>query len=87
MASPEQHPVRKLFDAGLPIILNTDDPALFGCTLTSEYELARQAFGFTQEELASVAANSLKVCVQRLMFSDLIVASNSATRRASSSIN
>jgi len=34
------HPVRRLYDAGVPIILNSDDPALFGCTLTSEYELA-----------------------------------------------
>jgi aminodeoxyfutalosine deaminase len=54
------HPVRKLFDAGVPIILNTDDPALFGCTLTSEYELARTTFGFTQAELDELAKNSFR---------------------------
>jgi adenosine deaminase/aminodeoxyfutalosine deaminase len=55
-----EHPVRKLFDAGVPVILNTDDPALFECTLQSEYDLAARAFGFTPEELGAIAANSLK---------------------------
>ena len=58
--SVADHPVRKLCDAGVPIILNTDDPALFGCTLTSEYELARTAFGFTDTELAELAKNSFR---------------------------
>jgi len=53
------HPVRKLFDAAVPLILNTDDPALFECTLESEYDLAARAFGFTPEELGGLAANSL----------------------------
>jgi len=60
VASLAEHPVRKLFDAGVPIILNTDDPALFECTLESEYELAARAFGFTTAELSAIAANSLQ---------------------------
>ena len=60
VASLAEHPVRKLFDAGVPIILNTDDPALFGCTLASEYDLAARAFGFTAQELGVLAANSLR---------------------------
>jgi len=60
VGSVEEHPVRKLFDAGVPITLNTDDPALFGCTLTSEYELAARQFGFTAAELALLAENSFR---------------------------
>ena len=60
VASLAEHPVRKLFEAGVPLILNTDDPALFGCTLESEYDLAARAFGFTADELNAIAANSLK---------------------------
>jgi aminodeoxyfutalosine deaminase len=60
VASLAEHPVRKLFDAGVPILLNTDDPALFKCTLESEYDLAARAFGFTPQELSAIAANSLK---------------------------
>jgi aminodeoxyfutalosine deaminase len=60
VASLADHPVRRLFDAGVPIILNTDDPALFECTLESEYDLAARSFGFAADELDAIAANSLR---------------------------
>ena len=56
----EDHPVRRLFDAGVPITLNTDDPAMFRCTLAGEYELAMRQFGFTEAELKGVAASSFR---------------------------
>ena len=58
VASLKDHPVRRLYDAGVPLVLNTDDPALFDCTLTSEYELARSEFGFTEEEIGGLVRNS-----------------------------
>jgi aminodeoxyfutalosine deaminase len=58
VASLEEHPVKKLFDAGVPILLNTDDPALFECTLQSEYALAQREFGFTSEQLAAISENA-----------------------------
>ncbi len=57
VASVEEHPVRKLYEAGVPIIINSDDPAFFRTTLTREYELARDVFGLPVEELA---ANSFR---------------------------
>jgi aminodeoxyfutalosine deaminase len=56
--SLQEHPVKKLFDAGVPIILNTDDPALFDCTLKSEFELAASEFGFTAEQLDIMKRNT-----------------------------
>jgi len=55
-----EHPVKRLWDAGVPIVLNTDDPALFDCTLASEYDLAARAFGFTAEQLDELARNSFR---------------------------
>ena len=59
-ASLEEHPLRRYFDAGLLVTLNTDDPAMFGTSLAREYALAQQAFGFTDEQLETLAMNSFR---------------------------
>ena len=56
--SLEAHPVRKLFDAGVPITINTDDPAVCGVTLTGEYSLIHEKFGFTFDEIEQLVENA-----------------------------
>jgi aminodeoxyfutalosine deaminase len=65
VGSVAEHPVRRLYDAGVPIVLNTDDPALFGCTLSGEYELARREFGFKEEEIAGLVRNGFLYAFDR----------------------
>jgi aminodeoxyfutalosine deaminase len=56
----EDHPIRALYDESVPIVLNSDDPAMFGCSLTDEYRLAARAFGFSEGELRGVAENGFR---------------------------
>lgn len=49
----EDHPLPKLLRHGIPIVLSTDDPAMFHTTLQGEYENARR-MRLTESELASL---------------------------------
>ncbi|HZR64521.1 MAG TPA: adenosine deaminase [Terriglobales bacterium] len=59
-AGIREHPVRQYFDHGLMLTLNTDDPAMFGTSLTREYEFAQEEFAFTDEHLRELARNSFE---------------------------
>lgn len=54
------HPLRKLFDAGVRVSINTDDPIFFATTMIDEYRLAAKAFGFGADELAAVTLDSVR---------------------------
>ncbi len=59
-ASFADHPLRRYFEAGLLVTLNSDDPAFFGSDLANEYLLAHTEQGFTRAELRTLAANSIR---------------------------
>jgi len=49
--SMEQHPVRRYFDLGLVVCLNTDNRLMSATTVTDEYWLAHTRLGFSREEI------------------------------------
>jgi aminodeoxyfutalosine deaminase len=55
-----EHPAKSYFDHGIMITLNSDDPAMFATSLSREYQLAQEAFGFTDEHLRELARNSFE---------------------------
>jgi adenosine deaminase len=46
-----EHPIRALFDAGVAVTVATDDPLIFGCTLSGEFLGLYQAGLMTAQEL------------------------------------
>ena len=55
-----EHPVRRYFEEGLMITLNSDDPPFFGANLLDEYKLAHREFEFPPDQLRELAANSFE---------------------------
>ncbi|NBB80271.1 MAG: hypothetical protein GVY36_12655 [Verrucomicrobia bacterium] len=55
------HPIRQLFDAGVRCTINSDDPFMFGNTLSEEYYALATDLNFTHGELAQIAANGFAV--------------------------
>lgn len=55
-----EHPLRKLFDAGLKVTLGSDDPSFFHTTIGREYQIAHEKFGFTENELLQVTRNAVE---------------------------
>jgi adenosine deaminase len=58
-ATAHDVPLRQLLEAGVPVALGADDPLLFGPRLAAQYELARQVYGLTDTDLASLARMSV----------------------------
>jgi aminodeoxyfutalosine deaminase len=54
------HPLRQLWDAGVLVTVNSDDPPLFNTTLNREYELLVSDFGFTADNLEQVSLNAVR---------------------------
>lgn len=56
-ASFDTHPLRRYFDAGVQVSINTDNRLMSGTDLVTEYGLAAKHLGFSFDELARLARN------------------------------
>jgi adenosine deaminase len=54
------HPLRRYFDEGIKVTLNTDNRLMSATTLTDEYAHAATDLGFTFDELARLAMNGFE---------------------------
>ncbi len=57
------HPIRELFDAGVKVTVSTDDPLVFGNTLTDEYLALANHRGFKRSELIQLAGHGFDVAL------------------------
>ena len=56
----KDHPVRKYYDQGVSISVNSDDPTMFGTDMNNEYMTLHEAHGFTVAELFDISLNSIR---------------------------
>ena len=62
VATEAEHPIKRLFDAGCCITINTDDPIICGTTIEAEYKFASR-LGLTAEDLRQCTRNSVEAGV------------------------
>ncbi len=53
-----EHPIRRFFEHGILVTVNTDDPKMFGNRLADEYRLLMQELGFRREEILQLIRNA-----------------------------
>jgi adenosine deaminase len=56
----DSHPLGALRAAGVRVTLNSDDPPYFGCSIGSEYALARERLGVEEEELLEMTRTAVE---------------------------
>lgn len=54
----ENHPAKQLFDQGIKITVNSDDPPFFNASIAGEYE-AMKKLGLSDDELKSLTKNAI----------------------------
>ena len=54
----EEHPLKKLFDLGVKVTINSDDPEVLETNLNNEYRIAHEALGMSLDEIAACNRNA-----------------------------
>ncbi len=60
VASLGEHPLPRMLAEGLYVTLNSDDPPMFGTSLSNEYLVAARVFGLSTASLAALAGNAVR---------------------------
>jgi len=60
VASIEAHPVRRYFERGILLTINSDDPKMFGNSLAEEYELLETKLGFSRAEIRRLILDGIQ---------------------------
>lgn len=55
-----EHPVKKLYDSGVNVTINTDDPTFFKVSLIDEYWNIYKELGFSLNQIKDLVKNSFK---------------------------
>ena len=60
VSSIDEHPVRRYFERGILVTVNTDDPKMFGNSLAGEYRLLEETLGFSRDDVRQIILNGVR---------------------------
>lgn len=60
MTDLSKHPEPRLLAWGVPIVPDTDDPGVFGSTLSQEYQLSQSQFNLSWDQLKEMSRNGIR---------------------------
>ncbi len=55
----DEHPLRQFYNMGFDVTLGSDDPSFFNTSIGKEYEIAKEKFYFSEEELLQITQNAV----------------------------
>jgi adenosine deaminase len=58
--SLEAHPVKRYFERGMAVTINTDDPKMFGNSLAEEFLLLEEKLGFSRDEIRALILEGIQ---------------------------
>jgi len=62
VASLDEHPIRRLLEAGVLVSVGTDDPAMFGLSMVGELAALQSRLAFTDDEIRQLLLNAVDSC-------------------------
>ena len=62
VGSIKEHPVKRYYDLGMIVTINTDDPKMFSNTLAGEYKTLHDELGFTLLDIQNLILNAIRAC-------------------------
>ena len=54
----KEHPLKKLFDLGVKVTINSDDPEVLETNLNNEYRIAHEVLGMSMDEITACNRNA-----------------------------
>ena len=56
----QDHPIRSYFEKGIPVTVNTDDPAMFGNSIVDDLMALRTRLGFSRADIVTILENGIR---------------------------
>ncbi|MGA5192541.1 adenosine deaminase [Streptomyces exfoliatus] len=60
VATLDEHPIRRMVEAGVLVTVNSDDPPMFGTDLNNEYAVAARLLDLDERGVAALAKNAVE---------------------------